>query len=494
MDKRRIAQLIIARLDGDQIDSKYDYYRSLVRKGIGGFIVFGGEARKVGDGIRKLQKRAEYPLFIASDLEQGLGQQIRGGTLFPPAMAIASAIDRNKREDVRLLRDVIDTIAIEARAVGINLILTPVADVNTNPENPIICTRSFSSDPGEVSWFVKEYTRGIQRHGIMACVKHFPGHGDASVDSHLAVPVINADMKRLENVEFYPFRGAIKAGVRMVMIGHLMVPAIDSELSTFSKKTVTEILKERMGFRGLITTDAMNMKAVKEQGDNAYMMAIKAGIDIILHPEDPEKTIEVIYRNRDSIMPEINKAFVRVIRAKRWLRHGSIDIRNVGRKSHTDLSMKIAERFLKIDYLSISRMRHILSSNNIMLLVIDDDNLGSGDILYQSLKSDLKGLRYIYVDNKYKDRMDSMLKAISGKPVIIAIFSGISGFKGRGFLSRRLKGLLKRALHVAGHSVVIGFCCPYNLRDIEADVIIKAYSDTLVTQECVSRLLCRYIV
>jgi len=492
MDRKQIAQLIIARLGGDEIDRRFRYYQSLVKKGIGGFIIFGGDARGVKDGIRRLQEKAEYPLFIASDLEQGLGQQIRDGTVFPPAMAIASAIDRNKRKDVRLLRDVIDTIAMEAKAVGINLILAPVADVNTNPDNPIICTRSFSDDPEDVSWFVKEYVKGIQRHGIMACVKHFPGHGGTSVDSHLTVPVVETSMKRLEEVELYPFREAIKAGVRVVMIGHLMVPAIDKTLSTFSKKMITGLLRRRMGFGGLITTDAMNMKSVSGWGNDPYGMAVKAGIDIILHPEEPERAIEMIYKNRNSLMPELRRAFDRIIRIKKRLRHGSINIRNVGKRLHKDLSMKITERSLKIDRLTISRIRHILSRDDIVLLVVDDDNLGSGDTLYQSLKRELRGLKCIYVDNKYKNRVDSILEAISGKPVIIAVFSRISGFKGRGFLSRRLRGLLKRAVDVAGHSVVIGFCCPYHLRDIEADAVIKVYPETRVAQGYMAKVLSGY--
>jgi len=490
MDKR-IAQLIIARLDGDQIDNRYDYYRSLVRKGIGGFIVFGGEAKKVRDCIRRLQKEAEHPLFIASDLEQGPGHQIKGGTVFPPAMAIASAIDRDKREDVRLLRNVIDAIAIEARAVGINLILAPVADVNTNPKNPIICTRAFSNDPRSVAWFVKEYVKGIQRHGIMTCVKHFPGHGDTQVDSHLELPVVDTSMGRLEEVELRPFREAIRSGVKVVMIGHLMVPAIDRAPSTFSRRIVTDLLREGMGFDGLVTTDAMNMRAVKGWGDDAYVMAIRAGVDIILHPEEPERVIKMIYKNRDSIMPEINRAFGRIIRAKKKLSYNPVSIRNVGRKSHRDLSIRVTERSLKIEPASMSRIRNLLSGGNMVVLVMDDDNLGSGETLYRSLKRGLRDLRYIYVDNRHRRGMDHVLRTIASRGVIIAIFSRITGFKGRGWISKRLSILLKKAIDVAERSVVVGFCCPYQLRDTGADVTVMAYSDSEIAQECVARLLLR---
>jgi|Deesub1362A_J573_1020465.scaffolds.fasta_scaffold00663_3 beta-glucosidase-like glycosyl hydrolase len=492
MDKRKIAQLIIARLDGDEISRGFRYYQSLVREGIGGFIIFGGDAREVRDGIRRLQKGAEYPLFIASDLEQGLGQQIRGGTTFPPPMAIASAIDRNSREDVSLLRDVIDAIAIEAKAVGINLILAPVADVNTNPENPIICTRAFSDRPEVAGWFVKEYIKGLQRHGIMACVKHFPGHGDTSVDSHLAVPIVKTDRRRLHNVELYPFRAAIEAGVGMVMVGHIVVPAIDETISPFSKRVVTGLLKRRMGFKGLVITDAMNMKAVKDQGDDAYSMALKAGIDLILHPESPERVMDVLYKDGKSLMPHIERAFNRVIMVKKRMRIEPVDIRHIGKKVHMDLSRSITRKSIQIRAQPPSDIKKVLSRETTML-VIDDDNLGSGSPLYHSIRRYIPGLRLIYVDNNHRDGLGSILRPISRRPLIIAVFSRISGFKGRAWLSRRLLSLLNKAVKASGCSVVLGFCCPYILRDIEADLVINGFSDTDVAQECSAELLYRII-
>jgi beta-glucosidase-like glycosyl hydrolase len=149
-EERRIAQLIIARLDGRDINKRFRYYRSIVKRGIGGFIIFGGKLKEVRDGIRKLQGETETPLFISSDLEQGLGQHIDGGTLFPPAVAIAKAVGHGKKEDVELLRRAIDIIALEAGTAGINVIFAPVVDVNTNPANPVISSRAFSDNPKRV--------------------------------------------------------------------------------------------------------------------------------------------------------------------------------------------------------------------------------------------------------------------------------------------------------------------------------------------------------
>ncbi len=491
MDKKAIAQLIIARLDGNKVGRRFRYYQSLARKGIGGFIIFGGEAREVRDGIRRLQKEAEYPLFIASDLEQGLGQQMQGGTLFPPAMAIASVIDKDRKEDLRLLRKAIDIMAIEAKAVGINVILAPVADVNTNPENPIICTRSFSDNPEKVAWFVKEYVKGIQRHGLIACAKHFPGHGDTAIDSHLKPPIVKADINRLKGVELYPFSRAIGTGVRMVMIGHLKVPAIDPvHLSTFSKNMVKGLLKDKMGFKGLVITDAMNMKAVTKWGDEACLMALRAGADIILHPDSPERVIDFLYERKDTILPEIERSLKGISKAKKTLKMSSLSIRTIGKRSHLRIARMITEKSLKINRFSIGNP---FSGDGVTLLTIDDDSCRSGKPFNIAMKRYFKGLRSIYVDNKYKGGFKNLLNSFSGQSLIVAVYSRVSAYKGRALLSRRLGYLLKEAVKVARFSLVVGFCCPYILRDIKADFVVEAYSDSDIVQGYSAELLYQFV-
>lgn len=494
MYKKKIAQLIIARLDGGEIGRRFRYYQSLVKIGIGGFIIFGGTVREVRDGIRRLQSGAEHPLFIASDLEQGLGQQLEGGTLFPPPMAIASAIDKDKTEDVELLRRAIDIIAIEAKTAGINIILAPVADVNTNPENPIICTRSFSDNPENVAWFVTEYIKGIQRHGIIACAKHFPGHGDTIVDSHLETPIVKVDKKRLEDIELYPFSRAIGAGVRMVMTGHLKVLAIDSVyLTTFSEKIIKELLRDKMGFKGLVTTDAMNMKAVTEWGDEAYLMALKAGADIILHPDSPKKVIDFLYEKRDMIMPELERSFKKILKTKKGLKIDSYYIHTIGRKSHQEVSRIITKKSLEIQSLSQNKTQRLFSGDKLTLLIIDDDSRKSGKPFNLAMRRYFNGLKSIYIDNQYKGDFKSLLKSISGQPLIIAVYSRVSAYKGRAVLSRKLWYLLKKAIDMAGSSVVVGFCCPYSLRDIKADLIINAYSDSDIAQEYSAETIHKFI-
>jgi len=176
--EKRLYQLIISRLDGDKIYSQsyQEAIFDLVHKGIGGFIIFGGEKDEIKAFIEKIQSISAPPLIIASDIERGVGQQIKGCTVFPCQMAVSAAINKNRPEDIDILREAVKAIAHESIDAGINLPLIPVLDVNQNPDNPIICTRAFSDDPEDVLWFGMEYIKTLEGSGLISCAKHFSGH------------------------------------------------------------------------------------------------------------------------------------------------------------------------------------------------------------------------------------------------------------------------------------------------------------------------------
>jgi beta-glucosidase-like glycosyl hydrolase len=204
-------QFIIPRLNGSEIRKNFSYYRSLVKKGVAGFIVFGGELNTLRKYLAALQSESELPLIISSDLERGLGQQVKGGTLFPPAMAIASAVkgiqnSKLKTQNLKLLRASFSAVAAEAKYIGINTIFGPVLDINTNPRNPIISVRAFGEDPETVSFFGCEMTRAFQARGIATCGKHFPGHGDTETDSHIKLPVVDKGLE-VEKMNYCPSEG-----------------------------------------------------------------------------------------------------------------------------------------------------------------------------------------------------------------------------------------------------------------------------------------------
>ncbi len=241
--------------------------------------------------LNRLQDESPVPLLIAADMEAGAGGGLGGViapelTVFPPAMGLGAA----GSERYACLAG--QYTALQAKAIGVNFVFAPSLDVNNNPENPIINIRSFGEDPEQVSSLGSAFIQGLQNEGVAASAKHFPGHGDTSDDSHLLLSAVQADRKRLDEVELYPYRRAIhEAGVYTIMTTHLAVPALDPDSNipaTFSSRILKDLLRDEMGFDGLIVTDAMLMKAITSQCDagEAAVRAFEAGADIILMPPD----------------------------------------------------------------------------------------------------------------------------------------------------------------------------------------------------------------
>jgi beta-glucosidase-like glycosyl hydrolase len=251
--------------------------------GVGGFILFGGSAERVAALTAELRERAPHPLLLAADLERGAGQQFRGATPLPPAAALGSLGDLEATERAGELT------AREARALGVNWVYAPVADVDLEPANPIIGTRAFGVASGDVARHVDAWVRGCARGGALSCAKHFPGHGRTVADSHAERPVVTADRAALD-ADLAPFRAAIAAGVDALMTAHVVYPALDPAGSpaTLSAPILTRLLREEMGFDGLVVTDALIMDGLiadATEGD-AAVAALVAGCDALLYPED----------------------------------------------------------------------------------------------------------------------------------------------------------------------------------------------------------------
>jgi beta-glucosidase-like glycosyl hydrolase/CubicO group peptidase (beta-lactamase class C family) len=239
----------------------------------------------------QLQATSKVPLLVGADFERGTAMRLDEGTSFPTAMALAAA---GSPRDAYTMGKV---TALEARAVGIHWIYAPVADVNNNPGNPIINTRSFGEDPARVAEFVKEFVRGVEENGALATAKHFPGHGDTASDSHIDLPVIRADRDRLEHLELVPFRAAIAAGAGSIMTGHLSVPALEPDPNTpatLSARILTDLLRHELHFEGLVVTDAMDMGGitVRYAPGEAAVRAFEAGADALLMPPVPDAAFE----------------------------------------------------------------------------------------------------------------------------------------------------------------------------------------------------------
>ena len=294
--REKIAQMVMVRIRGDYYHSDHWYRESLEKwlkeDGVGGVITFGGSIHGSYYNIQQFQQWAKYPLLVAADYERGLGQWMGGGTLFPSNMAVAATGDSSLAYEQGKIT------ALEAKALGVQITFSPVMDINNNPDNPIINFRAYSDNPETVSKFGSAFIKGAQDNGLIACAKHFPGHGNTATDSHTSLPTIKTSRSELEKLELQSFKAAINAGVKMIMVGHIALPGLDEsgDPASHSSAITTSLLRNEMGFGGIIITDGMEMGGLAQAawaGESA-VRAVEAGADILLLPIDVQHTINSI--------------------------------------------------------------------------------------------------------------------------------------------------------------------------------------------------------
>ncbi len=337
---QKIGQVLVPSFESMYLATDADLFEQLAgfvrNQHVGGFIAFGGsqpvpgvllnpgyatvtlgQPLEAAATFNRLQALSAIPLLSAADFEWGVGMRISGATTFPRAMAFGAT------GDVRLVAEAARVTAIEARAIGVHVNFAPVADVNNNPRNPVINTRSFGELPAAVSAMVASYVRSLQAHGTLATLKHFPGHGDTDVDSHLGLPLIAHPRDRLAAVELPPFRAGTAAGAEAVMTSHIALPSIEPQPDTpvtFSA-AATRLLRTELGFSGLAFTDSMKMAGVTRlasEGD-AAVRAFMAGHDMLLDLPDPPAAFDAIkaaVRRGEIAEARLNESVTRILRAK----------------------------------------------------------------------------------------------------------------------------------------------------------------------------------
>ena len=304
----RVGQMVMVWVLGDYTNTRDSSYAEVIRwveqDHVGGVSMSLGTPIEVAAKLNDLQRRSHVPLLVSSDLEPGLGRlegglfthyllDAGGASVFPPQMAIAATgRDSDAYEVAR-------AIAQEGRAVGIHVNFAPVVDVNNNPANPVINTRSYGEDPARVARLAANFVRGTRDGGMLATAKHFPGHGDTDVDSHVGLPVVGATMARLDTVELVPFEAAIHAGASLVMTAHIALPAVAGDSSTpatLSPRIITGLLRDTLHFRGVAITDAMTMEGIGKgyTTEQSSVLAVKAGDEILLKPSDPTRAIDAV--------------------------------------------------------------------------------------------------------------------------------------------------------------------------------------------------------
>jgi len=295
----KLAQLMFVRIGSNlppvrTVEEDEARVAALLEKcALGGLVLFNGSYASTPQTLARLQKVSRHPLLISADLERGLGQQLRGYPLFPHAMAF----DALGADAAAAVHRFAELTAQASRAGGVHITFAPVADVNSDPRNPIIATRAFAAEPRRVAELAAAFVRGCRAGGLLATVKHFPGHGNTHEDSHHALPTVEASRDQMKRRELTPFAAAIAEGVPLVMTSHVRYPALDASgrAATLSRPILTDLLRNELGFQGAVVSDSLLMEGVKigcaNEGELA-LSALNAGVDILLDVADPILTVD----------------------------------------------------------------------------------------------------------------------------------------------------------------------------------------------------------
>ena len=507
--EEKVGQMILARSDGTFLNENDPDFKGLleaVRSGrIGGVVFFQGDPYATAAIANRLQDEARLPLLMASDYEWGAAFRVEGATRFPSAMAVAAG---GGEEDAAFQAEV---TAREARAMGIHLVLAPVVDLNTNPANSVISRRSFGEDPERVGRLASAFIRRAQEKGILTTLKHFPGHGATAADSHLTLPLVQADRKHLDEVELAPFQAGIEAGVAAVMVAHIAVPAIDGRSdrpATFSQEIIEGVLRDEMGFDGLVASDALDMGGARERwwGGEVAVAAVKAGCDLLLVPPDPRLAWDAVCRavRRGEIASErIDRSVLKILDAKARLnlhRERIVDLRDIPRRVGDP---RFQQRVQQIANRSITLVDHrpgVLPLRDggppqrILLVsyVLDGDRRVDPSVLVEELEARTEHLSYLpLTPAAVQSRAPELLRLANASDVVVlASFRRSRSAWGHRGLSSDLVSLMSDLIG-GGKSVIgVGLGNPQGLTDLqEAGALLAAYDDSPASQRAVAKAL-----
>lgn len=359
--EEKVAQLMVPRVNSYYLSRDSDDYKKMVHYvedlKVGGLSFFQGEIFELASYTNDMQQRSDVPLLISADFERGVSMRINRATIFPVNMALGAA------RDEELTYRVGKAIATEGRSLGVHQNFAPVLDVNNNPGNPVINVRSFGENPELVAKMGKAYMNGLHDGGMISTGKHFPGHGDTDADSHIGLPVITYDMDRLNEIELVPFRHAVDNGLMSMMSAHIALPNLTEKAgipATLSKRFMTDLIREDINFSGLIVTDAMDMHGISSNYSvgEATLMAIKAGVDIILLPPQPEEAIGAVVAavKKGEVSEErIDQSVARILSAKQWSgldENRFVNMKEiraiVANEEHQELSREVARKAITL--------------------------------------------------------------------------------------------------------------------------------------------------
>jgi len=450
----------------------------------------------------QLQAKSKLPLLIGADFERGTAMRLDEGTSFPTAMAVAATGNPKDAYTMGKLT------ALEARSAGIQWIYAPDADVNSNPGNPIINTRSFGENPEKVAEFVTEFIRGVQENGGLATAKHFPGHGDTTADSHIDLPVVTADRARLEKLELVPFRAAIAAGVGSIMTGHLNVPALEPDPNTpatLSSRVLTDLLRKQLGFQGLVVTDAMDMGGitVRYAPGDAAVRAFLAGVDALLMPPVPDAAYEALLaavRSGQISQERLDASVRRILEAKARLglqKNRLVDVaalnEKFGRVAWQAESQEISDRGITL--LRDTPHRLPLDGTKLaralLVCLYADPEPYPGEDLERELRRRFDSVMTLRADTKFAKAENLKLPTPDSYDVaILALFVRVSDRKGDVDVPADQFPLIQQIYKTGKPVISVGLGSPYLIeRFPQAETWLSVFGIADVAQISVARAL-----
>jgi beta-N-acetylhexosaminidase len=447
--------------------------------------------------LNHLQQKSKLPLLFAADFERGLSMRLNGPTVFPHAMAFGAAGKLDYAEAFGRIT------AQEARAIGIHWNFFPVADVNSNPANPVINTRSFGEDPKQVGQLVAAYIKGAHEAGMLTTAKHFPGHGDTASDSHLGVARVNGDMAHLNSIELPPFQKAIDAGVDSIMVAHVTVPALEPDpnrVATTSLRVVTDLLRRQMKFSGIVTTDALDMAGLTRlyasDVGRAAVEAFKAGNDLLLIPADLEASYHEMMKavKTGEISPaRLDESVLKLLKAKASLglhKARLVDLagvsKEVGKPQNVLAGQQIADdavtlvrengKFLPLKSVGTAKggLPYTTTEetrNRLVVIVFSDDvRMSSGRMFERQVRDRVPDANVLYVDPRIAGGMtEEVLKVVDQAEAVIAAVYAVpvpGGVKNSAAVSDATGTLLSKLLdHAAAKTAVVAMGNPYVVSD-----------------------------
>lgn len=531
--REKVAQIIFSQTDSYIFAEEHkEKTNQLVEvEGIGGLLILQDSLPRYINRMNELQAKSKIPLLISIDGEWGPSMRFGEFPFFPQQMQLGALPSDSLIYEMGL------AVAQQCKMINIHINFAPVVDINVNPKNPVIHARSFGENRDKVTAYAAAYMQGMQDGGIIACSKHFPGHGDTEVDSHKGLPLLPFNKQRLDSLELFPFKDQINKGVKMIMLGHLMVPALDTTISSISYPIITELLKKEMGFDGLVITDALGMKAISEKLTPAEIAiaSYKAGVDILLKPNDIIAAIdrlELAMNTGECDIEELNNRVRKVLRVK--AEFGMFNRRYTAQIDTTNITnrVQIPEHIALIQQMADESITLVKNDNNLVPLdmhkniayvaynakhipmrreygdieglsgynpatgMIDSTTLMYQHLLNKSaMVSDnaIANIHYFPIDKKStEEQINELNKQLNQYDVVILACHDPRGRTKKDLINldhlSSLENIVKRH-----HPILVHFGSPYGLGNLpwhdELGAIIVSYQDSESNQKATAKVL-----